>query len=114
MGQRSGSRWRARGDATCFGPSWCPRARAWGLDVRSSRSTRQIPHGMPLEPLLELGASMHNAVSRLTDQPALDAVAKPLSTAIKDAYEAAGPAGHLAKNAVHGVWLGHPLHPVFT
>ena len=30
-------------------------------------------------------------------------------------YEAAGPLGDSeAKNAVHGVWLGHPLHPVFT
>jgi nitrite reductase/ring-hydroxylating ferredoxin subunit/uncharacterized membrane protein len=54
------------------------------------------------------------AVSRLTDQPALDAVAEPLSRAIRGAYEAAGPAGQRAKNAVHGVWLGHPLHPVFT
>ena len=28
--------------------------------------------------------------------------------------EAAGPVGQQAKNALHGVWLGHPLHPVFT
>src|SRR5436190_14232927 len=55
-----------------------------------------------------------NALSRLTDQPALDPIAEPLSHAIRGAYELAGPAGQQAKNAMHGVWLRHPLHPVFT
>ena len=55
-----------------------------------------------------------NTLARLTDQPALDTLANPLSQAIRGAYEAAGPAGQRAKNALHGVWLGHPLHPVFT
>jgi nitrite reductase/ring-hydroxylating ferredoxin subunit/uncharacterized membrane protein len=55
-----------------------------------------------------------NALVALTDQPALDALAEPLSQAIRGAYEAAGPAGRQAKNALHGVWLGHPLHSVFT
>ncbi|HEY3045620.1 MAG TPA: Rieske 2Fe-2S domain-containing protein [Vicinamibacterales bacterium] len=55
-----------------------------------------------------------NALTVLTDQPALDRVAEPLSKAVRGAYEAAGPAGRATKNALHGVWLGHPLHPVFT
>src|SRR4029453_14235564 len=55
-----------------------------------------------------------NALTAVTDQPALDRVAEPLSKAVRGAYEAAGPAGRAAKNALHGVWLGHPLHPVFT
>jgi len=55
-----------------------------------------------------------NALTRLADQPALDIVAEPLSQVVRGAYQAAGPAGQRAKNAVHGVWLGHPLHPVFT
>jgi nitrite reductase/ring-hydroxylating ferredoxin subunit/uncharacterized membrane protein len=55
-----------------------------------------------------------NALSRLTDQPTLDAVATPLSQAVRGAYESAGTAGQQVKNAMHGVWLGHPLHPVFT
>jgi len=55
-----------------------------------------------------------NAISRFIDQPALDAIATPLSRAIRVAYDSAGPAGQQAKNAMHGVWLGHPLHPVFT
>jgi nitrite reductase/ring-hydroxylating ferredoxin subunit/uncharacterized membrane protein len=33
---------------------------------------------------------------------------------VKNAFAAAGPAGQAAKNALHGVWLGHPLHPVIT
>ena len=48
------------------------------------------------------------------DNPAIDQVAEPLSKAVRGAFEASGPAGQLAKNAAHGVWLGHPLHPVFT
>ena len=50
------------------------------------------------------------AVSRLTDQPALEVIAEPLSRAIRGAYETAGPLGRRLKNAVHGHWLGHPLH----
>jgi nitrite reductase/ring-hydroxylating ferredoxin subunit/uncharacterized membrane protein len=54
------------------------------------------------------------ALAVLTEQPALDRVAGPLSKAVHEAFEAAGPAGREIKNALHGVWLGHPLHPVFT
>src|SRR6187401_899035 len=55
-----------------------------------------------------------NALSRVTDQPVLDAVAEPLSRAVRGTYELGGQVGQQAKNAVHGVWLKHPLHPVFT
>ena len=55
-----------------------------------------------------------NALSKLADQPALDVVAKPLSQAVRNVYQAGGEAGQRAKNTMHGVWLGHPLHPVFT
>jgi nitrite reductase/ring-hydroxylating ferredoxin subunit/uncharacterized membrane protein len=54
------------------------------------------------------------ALSRIVESPAIDRLADPLSKAVRNAYEAAGPGGQRAKNAVHGVWLGHPLHPVFT
>src|SRR5947199_10626284 len=33
---------------------------------------------------------------------------------VKGAYEAAGPGGQNVKNALHGVWLGHPLHAAIT
>lgn len=55
-----------------------------------------------------------NALIRATDQPALDRIAEPLSKGIRQVYESAGPIGNDTKNALHGVWLGHPLHPVFT
>jgi nitrite reductase/ring-hydroxylating ferredoxin subunit/uncharacterized membrane protein len=55
-----------------------------------------------------------NALTRVTDQPALDRIAEPLSRAVRGAYEAGGPAGQQVKDVLHGVWLEHPLHPVFT
>jgi len=48
-----------------------------------------------------------NTLTRVVDNPAIDRVAEPLSKAVRDAYGAAGPAGRQAKNALHGVWLGH-------
>ncbi len=55
-----------------------------------------------------------NALVQFVDQPALDVVAEPLAGVVKKAYSSAGPVGRAAKDAMHGVWLGHPLHPVFT
>jgi nitrite reductase/ring-hydroxylating ferredoxin subunit/uncharacterized membrane protein len=55
-----------------------------------------------------------SALTTLTDHPALEAIAEPVSKAVRGAFEAAGAAGQQAKNALHGVWLRHPLHPVFT
>jgi nitrite reductase/ring-hydroxylating ferredoxin subunit/uncharacterized membrane protein len=55
-----------------------------------------------------------NALIQMIDNPALDKVAEPLGDAVRDAFKSAGPAGQQAKNALHGVWLGHALHPVIT
>jgi nitrite reductase/ring-hydroxylating ferredoxin subunit len=55
-----------------------------------------------------------NTLVRAAENPAIDRVAEPLSKAVRGAYEAGGPLGQQTKNALHGVWLGHPLHPVFT
>lgn len=55
-----------------------------------------------------------NAIADALDQPALDRIADPLSRAVKGTYAAAGSAGARLKDAAHGVWLGHPLHPVLT
>jgi nitrite reductase/ring-hydroxylating ferredoxin subunit/uncharacterized membrane protein len=55
-----------------------------------------------------------NTLRRMAENPAIDRVAEPLSQAVRGVYEAAGPVGQQAKNALHGTWLGHPLHPVFT
>lgn len=43
-------------------------------------------------------------------QPGIDRA----SELIKDAYEAGGEQGQRVKNALHGVWLGHPLHAAIT
>jgi nitrite reductase/ring-hydroxylating ferredoxin subunit/uncharacterized membrane protein len=53
-------------------------------------------------------------LATITNQPWLDDLAKPLSEAVRGAFEAGGDAGRVAKDALHGVWLGHPLHPVLT
>ncbi len=53
-------------------------------------------------------------VDGFADQPWLDAVGKPLSEAVRALFQNGGAAGRTAKNALHGVWLGHPLHPVLT
>ena len=50
----------------------------------------------------------------IANQPWLDSVGKPLSEAVRALFTNAGAAGQTAKNALHGVWLGHPLHPVLT
>jgi nitrite reductase/ring-hydroxylating ferredoxin subunit/uncharacterized membrane protein len=50
----------------------------------------------------------------VANQPWLDEVGKPLRDAVRGLFRNAGPAGQAAKNALHGVWLGHPLHPVLT
>jgi nitrite reductase/ring-hydroxylating ferredoxin subunit len=58
--------------------------------------------------------AMTNALIDALDRPALDAAAEPLRDAVRSTYEAAGTPGERLKNALHGVWLQHPLHPVFT
>lgn len=55
-----------------------------------------------------------NTLMRALENPAIDQVAEPLSKAVRGAYEAAGALGQQTKNALHGTWLGHPLHPVIT
>jgi nitrite reductase/ring-hydroxylating ferredoxin subunit/uncharacterized membrane protein len=54
------------------------------------------------------------ALTRIADQRALDDIAEPLSEAVVAAFRNAGEIGGAVKDALHGVWLGHPLHPVFT
>ena len=57
---------------------------------------------------------MADTLTRVIDAPVLDKIAEPLSRGVRGAYAAAGTPGERAKDAAHGVWLRHPLHPVFT
>jgi nitrite reductase/ring-hydroxylating ferredoxin subunit/uncharacterized membrane protein len=56
----------------------------------------------------------NTALARVADQPELDRIAKPLGDAVVAAYRNAGDVGMAVKNALHGVWLEHPLHPALT
>src|SRR4051794_35954614 len=53
-------------------------------------------------------------VQIVEQQEWLEPVENGLQQAVASAFEAAGPVGRSAKNFLHGVWLGHPLHPVLT
>src|SRR5262249_38321725 len=44
----------------------------------------------------------------------LDTAAEALQRGVGRAFEALGPVGLEVKNALHGTWLGPPLHPVLT
>jgi nitrite reductase/ring-hydroxylating ferredoxin subunit/uncharacterized membrane protein len=48
----------------------------------------------------------------IAKQDWLESAADPISKAIRDLFP--GEAGRAVKNALHGTWLGHPLHPVLT
>jgi nitrite reductase/ring-hydroxylating ferredoxin subunit/uncharacterized membrane protein len=52
-----------------------------------------------------------NAIDR---QEWLEEGGSALQNAVGSTFEAAGGAGKSVKDFLHGVWLGHPLHPVMT
>src|SRR5919206_3180170 len=53
-------------------------------------------------------------VGAIGKQAWLEPLANTLQQAVGSAFTAAGPNGLAVKNFLHGVWLGHPLHPVLT
>jgi len=61
-----------------------------------------------------VGMSENQILALIEKQEWLQPVQDKGSELITDAFAAAGPAGQTAKNALHGVWLGHPLHPAIT
>jgi nitrite reductase/ring-hydroxylating ferredoxin subunit/uncharacterized membrane protein len=44
----------------------------------------------------------------------LEPVESGLQQAVGSTFDSAGAAGRKVRNFLHGVWLGHPLHPVLT
>jgi nitrite reductase/ring-hydroxylating ferredoxin subunit/uncharacterized membrane protein len=44
----------------------------------------------------------------------LEPVESGLQRAVSGTFDSAGAAGRGIRNVLHGVWLGHPLHPVLT
>jgi nitrite reductase/ring-hydroxylating ferredoxin subunit/uncharacterized membrane protein len=53
-------------------------------------------------------------LAALEAQEWLEPLADALGEGVGHAYGALGPNGQRLKNFLHGVWLGHPLHPVLT
>ena len=50
----------------------------------------------------------------VSNNAALEPIADALQGAVSKAYGAAGSPGRTVANLLHGVWLGHPLHPALT
>ncbi|HET7698745.1 MAG TPA: Rieske 2Fe-2S domain-containing protein [Vicinamibacterales bacterium] len=55
---------------------------------------------------------MSELAQAIGSQEWLDHVAKPVEKAVERAFP--GDSGRNVKDALHGRWLGHPLHPVLT
>jgi len=55
-----------------------------------------------------------SAVQRVERQDWLEPITERIQQAIIAAYEAGGVTGRRLRDALHGTWLGHPLHPVLT
>ncbi|HLH25527.1 MAG TPA: Rieske 2Fe-2S domain-containing protein [Chloroflexota bacterium] len=53
-------------------------------------------------------------VEALGNQAWLEPLANTLQQAVGTAFTAAGSNGQAVKDFLHGVWLGHPLHPALT
>jgi nitrite reductase/ring-hydroxylating ferredoxin subunit len=58
--------------------------------------------------------SAEGIVKVIDQQEFLGRAGEALQPAVKGVFKAAGEAGQQIKNALHGTWLGHPLHPVLT
>ena len=50
----------------------------------------------------------------LDKQDWLDTAADAAQQSVKQSLDSLGPARNVVKDALHGKWLGHPLHPVLT
>jgi nitrite reductase/ring-hydroxylating ferredoxin subunit/uncharacterized membrane protein len=61
-----------------------------------------------------LSDTVRNTLNIVAEQKWLDPVADTLQQAVEDIYAESGQTGRRIKNALHGTWLGHPLHPVLT
>jgi nitrite reductase/ring-hydroxylating ferredoxin subunit/uncharacterized membrane protein len=56
----------------------------------------------------------HAAATAVGHQEWLDPISDSIQTAVSEGFERAGVVGQTTKDFLHGVWLGHALHPVLT
>jgi len=57
---------------------------------------------------------MPTITSAIAEQQWMDPVADRIGDAVGRLFALGGDAGRRVKDALNGVWLGHPLHPVIT
>lgn len=53
-------------------------------------------------------------IKAIDRQDWLEKASEAINPVIIEAFKAGGETGQEIKNALHGTWLGHPLHPVLT
>lgn len=63
---------------------------------------------------MALGLAERDMTDMIARQDWLEPVDQKLNQAVDGAFTAAGPTGQVARNVLHGTWLGHPLHPALT
>ncbi|HEX5080707.1 MAG TPA: Rieske 2Fe-2S domain-containing protein [Blastocatellia bacterium] len=57
---------------------------------------------------------MESAIASIDRQDWLERTAGAVQPLVTNTFRAGGMAGQKLKNLLHGVWLGHPLHPALT
>src|SRR5918911_1262417 len=67
---------------------------------------------MALEPVPEATRGFNTLMASQAER--LDQWGRAVQGWIASAFRVGGPSGQQAKNALNGVWLGHPLHPALT
>jgi nitrite reductase/ring-hydroxylating ferredoxin subunit len=63
-------------------------------------------------PVRAIGHGLDAAIA--SQAQLLDSLAKAVQSPLASAVRQTGPVGQLIKDLLHGVWLGHPLHPALT
>ncbi|GAA4436864.1 DUF2231 domain-containing protein [Pontibacter saemangeumensis] len=53
-------------------------------------------------------------INRIAETEWLETAGDAIQPAVLNAFKAGGETGQAIKNALHGTWLGHPLHPALT
>jgi hypothetical protein len=67
---------------------------------------------MPLNPVRAVTAPLSKTIA--SQGQLLDTLAKAVQGPLSSALAASGPLGQTIKDFLHGVWLGHALHPALT
>src|SRR3954469_19561800 len=58
--------------------------------------------------------SGNSSTEFIAQQTWIDWPAEAIQQGTRTAFEKAGPAGVQVRDALHGIWLGHPLHAAVT